>query len=259
VRVKVLEQATELLKFMRTVQTTLEPFNQQDIYTFEIYREGDSQQFLLRPPNSSVHGLQSFDSTQQPFSNELPLFDNQLQPIGTKLQLIKNIAVLNQDSSSVLAQISSFCTFEAYSFVEHWTNISNRATVAEKVQKDAYILVDVVIYGSQNHCQKIGDILDSRNVYLQEPDYRDTRLGYLNPHFIDWSSPPIEEIQDLDPLTSSLMQTGLDFQYLQPANDQVITRSFLEQKIAAAFKTMTRAQNLKRIERDSSIRTRLLP
>jgi hypothetical protein len=255
VRVKVLEQAIELLKFVRTARTTLETIDEQDIYIFKVCRE-DNQNFLLQPLNSSNHGLQPFCSTEKPFSNELPLSDTKLQPIGTKLQLFNNIAVFNHESSSVLAQISPLCTFVAYSFVEHWTDISNRATVSEK---DAYILVDVVIYGTQNHLQEVGEILDSRNVYLQEPDYRDTRLGYWNPHFMDWSSLQIEANQDLDPLTSSLMQTGLDFKYLQPANDQVMTRSFLEQKIAAAFKTMTRAQNLKRIEGDTSIRTPLLP
>ena len=241
---------------MRTARTTLETIDQQDIYIFKVCREGDSQKFLLQPPESPDHGLQLFDSTQQLLSNELQLFDNELQPIGTRLQLFNNVAVLNHESSSILTQISSFCTFEAYSFVDHWTNISNR-TMA--IEKDTCILVDMIIYGCRDHCQEVGGILDSRNVYLQEPDYRDTRLGYLNPHFMDWNSFQTETVQDLDPLSSSLLQTGVDSQYLQPSNDEVMTQSILRQKIAAVFKTMTRAQNLKRVVADTRIRTQLLP
>jgi hypothetical protein len=127
--VKVLEQATELLRFVRTARTTLETIDQKekDIYIFKVCREGESKNFLLQPPNSSDHGLQPFESTEQPFSNELPLFDTELQAIGTKLQLFSNLAVLNHESSSVLSQISAFCTFEAYSFLDHWTDIRNRA------------------------------------------------------------------------------------------------------------------------------------
>ena len=253
---KVLEQAPELLRFMRTARTTLETVDQQDIYTFRVCREGDSRKFLLQPPESSDHGLHPFDSTQQPLSNELQLFDNELQPIGTKVQLFNNVAVLNHESSSVLTQVSSFCTFEAYSFVDHWIDISNRTMM---IEKDTCILVDVVIYGCRDRCKEVGDILDSRNVYLQEPDYRDTRLGYLNPHFMDWSSFQTGTIQDLDPLTSSLLQKDVDSQYLQPSNYQLMTQSILKQKIAAVFKTTTRAQSLKRIAADTRVQTHLLP
>jgi hypothetical protein len=163
--------------------------------------------------------------------------------------------VLNRESGSVLSHIASFCTFTAYSLAEPWTLIAGGTTV---IEKDTCILVDVVIYGRQEHCEEVGDILNTRKVYLQEPDYRDVSLGYKNPHFMDLNAAHPEVNVDLDLLGSSLLQMDVSVQ-LELSNQQVVTQAHLKRKIAAAFKTTTRAQNLERIAADARVRTTLLP
>ncbi len=213
---------------MRVTQTTLETVEQQDIYVFKVCREGDSQKFLLQPAKTADEEIQPFD----------------------------NVAVLNRESSGILSHIASLCTFEAYSVIEPWISITNGTAM---IEKDTCILVDVVIYGRREHCQDVSDILDIKRVYLQEPDYRNTHLGYKNPHFMDLSSLHLGSNADLDPLSSYLLQADVNFQQLQISSQQVMTQTLLKQKVAAAFKTMTRAQNLKRITADIRVRTHLLP
>jgi hypothetical protein len=225
--VKVLPQAPEQLRRLQIVQANSETLEQQDIYVFKVCCEGDSQKFLLQPPKTVDEEIQPFD----------------------------NIAVLNRESSSVLSHIASFCTFTAYSPVEPWTSIADGKTM---IEKDTCILIDVVIYSHQEHCEEVGCILDTGKVYLQEPDYRDADLGYKNPHFMDLSTVHPGTNMDLDPLSSSLLQTDVGAQ-LQLSDEKVMTQALLKQKLAAAFKNMTRAQNLKRIAADIRVCTRLLP
>ncbi|KAH8800403.1 SNF2 family N-terminal domain-containing protein [Xylogone sp. PMI_703] len=139
---------------------------------------------------------------------------------------------------------------------EPWTSISSGAAAAEK---DHYMFVHIVLYGFQEHLQKVGDILDTRKVYLQEPDFRDMQFDYKNPHFIDLSSINLSTTSDLGPLTSSLLQIDFNFQQQQALDEQGITQALLKQKVMAAFNTTTRAQTLKRVGADSKIRTKLLP
>lgn len=224
---KVLPQAPEPLRCLQIVQANSEILEQQDIYVFKVCCEGDSQKFLLQPPKTVDEEIQPFD----------------------------NIAVLNRESSSVLSHIASFCTFTAYSPVKPWISIVDGTTM---IENDTCILIDVVVYGRQEHCEEVGCILDTKKVYLQEPDYRDAGLGYKNPHFMDLSAVHPGANMDLDPLSSSLLQTDVGVQ-LQLSDEQVMTQALLKQKVAAAFKTMTRAQNLRRIEADIRVRTDLLP
>jgi hypothetical protein len=225
--VKVLPQALGLLRHLQILQANSEILEQQDIYVFKVCCEGDSQKFLLQPPKTVDGDFQPFD----------------------------NIAVLNRESSTVLSDIASFCTFTAYSPVEPWISIADGTTM---IEKETCILIDVVIYGRQEHCEEVGYILDTRKVYLQEPDYRDADLGYKNPHFMDLSTVHTGVNMDLDPLSSSLLQTDVGVQ-LQLSDEQVMTQVLLKQKFAAAFKATTRAQNLKRIAADVRVRTPLLP
>ncbi|KAH0538029.1 hypothetical protein FGG08_005341 [Glutinoglossum americanum] len=227
VRVKVLPQAPEFLGRLQIAQANSETLEQQDIYVFEVRCEGDGQKFLLQLPET----------------------------VGEEIQPFDNIAVLNRESSSVLSHIASLCTFTAYSRVEPWISIANETTM---IGKGTCILIDVVIYGRQEHCEEVGGILDTMKVYLQEPDHRDASLGYQNPHFMDLSAVHLRENTDLNPLGSSLLQTDVDVQP-QPSDEQVATQALLKQEVAAVFKAMTRAQNLKRITADVRVRTPLLP
>jgi hypothetical protein len=225
VRVKVLPQALELVRRLQVTQASSETPEQQCIYVFKVCCEGDDQKFFLQPPKTEDKEIQLFD----------------------------NIAVLNQESGSILSHIASFCSFTAYSLAEPWTSIADGTTA---IGKDTCILTDVVIYGLQEHCEEVGDILNTKKVYLQEPDYRDVGLGYKNPHFMDLNAGHPKVNVDLDLLGSSLLQTDVQ---LQLSDEQAVTQAHMKQKIATAFKATTRAQNLERIAADTRVRTNLLP
>jgi hypothetical protein len=194
-----------------------------------IFSEGDNQKFLLQPPRKMDEEAQLFD----------------------------NVAVINRESSTVLSQIATFCTFEASCLIDPWTPISNGTTT---IDKDTCVLVDIIIYGHPNHCDEVGDILSSRKTYLQEPDYRDTLCGYKNPHFLDLNSNHPVADMDPDPLRISLLQTELGLQPREASNAKVSTQSLLKQKLETVFKTMTRSQNLKRVTADTNrVHTDLKP
>jgi hypothetical protein len=192
----VLPQAPGLLGSMQIAQTVTDTPKKQDIYIFRVCCEGDKQNFLLQPPGAMDEEIQPFD----------------------------NIAVINRESSTVLSQIASYCTFEASCLIEPWTSIAGRATT---IEKDTCVLVDIVIYGHQDHCEEVGDILNTRKVYLQEPDYRDMRWSYRNPHFMDLSSIHPGTNMDFDPLRSPPLQTDdVGSQKLQASNEKIRPRHF---------------------------------
>jgi hypothetical protein len=225
----VLPQAPQLLSRVRITQIVTQTLEEQDIYIFTVFSEGESQKFLLQPP---------IDMDEEP-------------------QLFDNVAVVNRECSTVLSQIATFCTFEASCLTEPWNPISKGTTT---IDKDTCILMDIIIYGHPKHCDEVGDILSMKKIYLQEPDYRDTRYGYKNPHFLDMSSNYPGADMDLDPSRFSLLQADYQFQQLEAPNEKVLTQSLLKQKLAVVFKTMTRSQNLKRVIADTNrVHTSLKP
>jgi len=223
----VLPQAAEPLRALQSAQTSSEVLKKQNIHLFTIFCEGDGLTFLLKPPKRE---------------------NGEMHPAD-------NIAVLNRDTSNILSEIATFCTFEAYSSSGPWALIAGGTTTNEK---NTYILVDVILYGRQIDCREVGEILTAKRVYLQEPDYWQPGLGYNNPHFLDLSAVHPEAHTTLDPLRSSLLQMDVKIQS-ELSEAQAATHALLKQKIAMAFKNMTRAQNLKRIAADIRIRTLLLP
>jgi hypothetical protein len=226
--VKVLPQAVQLLNRVRTTQIVTPTLEIQDVYIFTVFSEGDNQKFLLQPPRKK--------------DEEAHLFDN--------------VAVINRESSTVLSQIATFCTFEATCLTDPWIPISSGTTT---IDKDTCILVDIIIYGHPKHCDEAGDILSARKTYLQEPDYRGTLCGYKNPHFLDLNSNHPVADMDHNSLRLSLLQTELGLQQ-QASNSKVLTQSLLKQKLATVFKTMTRSQNLKRVTADTNrVHTNLKP
>lgn len=222
-----LPQAVEPLKALRSARINHEMLKQQNIHLFKVFCEADGPRFLLQPPKTPDEEMHSAD----------------------------NIAVLNRDTSSILSEIAAFCTLEAYSSSEPWDLIASGTTT---IEKNTYILVDIILYGPQMDCHEVGEILTAKKVYLQEPDYWKPGLGYNNPHFLDLSAIHPEAHATLDPSRSSLLQMDVEF-HLELSEEQVVTQALLKQKIATAFKNMTRAQNLKRIAADIRIRTPLLP
>jgi len=216
---------SRLLSVLKIAQAYSETTGQQDVYVFDIGSEGDSQKFLLKPPRAD------------------------------KNHTSDNMAVLNQQHNIILAQLASQCTFKAYSPVSNWNSIGQEPSL---MTEETCVLVDLVIYGREEDCDSVGDILNTRKIYLQEPDWRDPDVGYRNPHFIDLKTLHLGEEMDLDPLRASALQ-------LEPgiaghlSDEQAMTQKALKDKIAAAFKNMTRSQNLSRIAADSRVRTSLLP
>ena len=97
-----------------------------------------------------------------------------------------------------------------------------------------------------------------KKVFLQEPDYWDLNLDYSNPHLLDLSFVYPEVQTDLEQSRSSFFD--FDIQFQDDFSEQLATpQSLLKERIATAFKNMTRAQSLKRISADIRIHTSLKP
>lgn len=207
-----------------------------EIYVFKVISTESNKQFLLQLPGG-------------------PQRQQEMESNDTVEQTFTDIAVLNRDAGETLSQISSKCLFSAYSPVGDWTSINSQTTTDKK---ESSILVDVVIYGLKVNCESVGDILNDRKMYLQEPDFRDQRLGYKNPHFIDFGVIDVKRSTILDPLDASLHQLDLPNNFALPDQHAAASRGAMRQKITAAFKTSTRAKNLKQIAADIRVRTPLL-
>jgi hypothetical protein len=205
------------------VQPDSELLKDQNLYLFKVAREDGS--FLLQPPKKANEGTPPME----------------------------NIAVLNKGDTAILSEIAHFCTFEAYSASAQWTPLANGITA---IDKTTFLLVDVILYGPKRCLQDVGNILDEKKVFLQEPDYHDANLDYINPHLLDLSSVHPDPQIDLIQSRFSFLQSGVDFQ--DDLFGQIATpQSLLKESIATAFKNTTRAQNLKRIPADIRVRTSL--
>jgi hypothetical protein len=222
VRVKVLPQTPQLLKEIEAAQITFGDSHQPPIYHFAISREGDSGSYFLQLPELSTASSHK-------------------------------IAVLNRDTGKTLSKIASVCTFAAYSPPEPWAAIIDQRTI---IEKNTFILVDIVLYGLSTKCLEVGDILTTDKVYLQEPDYWRPELKYHNPHFLDLNEAHLEVSSAGDQSSPSLWQIDFGFQPEGPEESPIIETP-LKQKIAAAFKNTTRAGCLKRIAADIRISTPL--
>ena len=225
-RVKLLSHGLESLKRLQSGQPHLKLLEEQKLYLFNIFRE-DGSTFLLQTPDAATTDLNPLD----------------------------NIAVLNKGDTSILSELEGFCTFQVYSPSAPWISIVKET---KTVEKNTFILVDIVIYGPKRCAQEVGQLLDDKKVFLQEPDYWDLDFDYDNPHVLDLSSVYPEAQTDLEESRSSFFD--LDVQFQDDLSSQMATpQSLLKERIATAFKNMTRAQNLKRISADIRIRTLLKP
>ena len=223
--VKVLEQATAALKWLPSIQLISESLGQRNIYLFNVLQE--DKVFLLQPPAI-------LDEEKLSYSN---------------------IAVLNKGHTDILSELAGFCSFEAYSFATEWDSISSGDT---SIGKQNFIVADLLIYGSKEHLREVGKILDHKKVFLQEPDYRNPNLDYVNPHILDLSAVHPEPRCEVDPSSSSLLQ--LDAGCQDELSWQVATpQALLKDRIATAFRNTTRATSLKRIAADIRIHTLLKP
>lgn len=222
---KVLPQALEPLKLISSTQTESHIFKQRDIYLFDIFKDENSTQDFLQVPGTAE---KENDTT-------------------------RSIAVLNQESTTILSKLGEFCTFEAYSHRESWDSILSQKV---KIEKKTCVLVDVIIYGKQEQHHDVGEYLTQKKVYLQEPDYWQPGLNYNNPHFLDLSG----VIPDTTMISNSTATSFFDLDIESPlenSGEEMNTKGLLKQRIATAFKNLTRGKTLKRIEADVRIITPL--
>jgi hypothetical protein len=225
VGVKVLEQAPAALKWLPSIQLISESLGQRNIYLFNVLQE--DKVFLLQPPAI-------LDEEKLSYSN---------------------IAVLNKGHTDILSELAGFCSFEAYSFAAEWDSISSGDT---SIGKQNFLLADLLIYGSKEHLQEVGKILDHKKVFLQEPDYRNPNLDYINPHILDLSAVHPEPGCEVDRSSSPFLQ--LDTGSQDELSWQAATpQALLKDRIATAFRNTTRARSLKRIAADIRINTHLKP
>jgi hypothetical protein len=217
---QVLEQGVPALQQLQSTQPDSESLKEQKLYLFSVLRE--DKLFLLQPPTTS---------------------DEDIVPSN-------NIGVLNKGHTEILSELASFCTFEAYSSSRDWDLVANGET---SIEKQTFLLADVILYGPKRCLHEIGSLLNDKKVFLQEPDYRDPNLGYINPHILDLTAVYSEGHVEVDSMSSFLhlgtgLQNELSWQVAAP-------QSLLKDRIEMAFKNMTRAQNLKRIPADIRILT----
>lgn len=217
-----LEQAISALHRLQLLQPRSEFLKERKVYLFKVWRE--DKLFLLQAPPSADEGLLPFN----------------------------NIAVLNKGHAEILSALTPFCTFEAYSFSTEWDAVASGEI---SIDKQTSLLADVILYGPKRCLDQVGKLLDDKKVFLQEPDYCDPNLGYINPHIFDWTAGHLEPLDEGVSMSSFLqldagLQNELSWQVATP-------QSLLKDRIATAFRNMTRAQNLKRIAADIRIRTSL--
>ena len=222
---KVLPQAIEALKLLIAAQDEFDTFREKDIYIFKVFQAGNGTTFFLQP-------LKKVDEESHPGNH---------------------IAVFNDEVSTTLKELSTVCTFEAYSLSTQWASIANGATA---IEKDTHILVDVVLYGPKDCVGDVGKLLDAKRVYLQEPDYWEPGVDYRNPHFLDLSNVDGGPQANFEASMSSFLQ--IDAGVHDDLSDDLETaQALLKEKIAIAFKNTTRAKTLKRISAHIRILTPL--
>lgn len=122
---------------------------------------------------------------------------------------------------------------------------ATQETIGRAIQeKDAVIRVQVNVYGSYMAAQQVGKELSQSKLYLQRPVYIRDGSTYSNPHIIKLSGQQI-----------------VPFGELTPPKDQIIeSRSpeSLKKVVLEVYSSLTRSKNLRGLEGDHRIMTKLL-
>lgn len=168
------------------------------------------------------------------------------------------IAVMNEETARVLRDLSIMksCRFEAY----YSKNIQKLSIAKEKAERNMYLLVDIVLYGSTAIRKSVGRLLSTARIYLQHPSQYDSNTDYDNPHVLNltellaksgFSTPSLSGTQtptittDTVDLTSEVTEENEQSQQLQS-------------KLSKVFNSLTRYKSLKRLEADIKVKTSLL-
>ncbi|KAH7386875.1 SNF2 family N-terminal domain-containing protein [Phaeosphaeria sp. MPI-PUGE-AT-0046c] len=131
--------------------------------------------------------------------------------------------------------------FEVFAPVRAIRETISRATK----DKDAIVRVQISIYALPSIAQHIGRELSKLKIYLQRPDYLRKGAEYDNPHELKLVHRP---------------NSGLDIMIqAEDISSEKVVSDTLKQTIAEVYSSLTRDKNLKGLEGDERLKTRLLP
>ncbi|KAG4433274.1 hypothetical protein IFR05_011244 [Cadophora sp. M221] len=171
------------------------------------------------------------------------------------------MAVLNEETAKVLRNLSIMksCQFKGYLSTSTGSKISPEQH--GKGSSKVYILVDIVIYGSDSIRNSVGTLLSCAKTYLQHPCFQDPNTEYDNPHVLDLSrlfrssslsTPNSTETKPALVISSDVGVPSVLLTDSDHANDQ------LKSNLSRVFNSLTRFKSLKRLEADIKVTTPLL-
>lgn len=131
--------------------------------------------------------------------------------------------------------------FEVFAPVRAIRETISRATK----EKDAIVRVQISIYALPSIAQDVGRELSKMKIYLQRPDYIRGGAAYDNPHELKLVHRPSSGI---DPMIQA-----------EDISSEKVASETLKQTIADVYSSLTRDKNLKGLEGDERLKTRLLP
>ncbi|KAF5875192.1 putative snf2 family dna-dependent atpase protein [Botrytis fragariae] len=215
---------------------------------------------LLDTTTQEVFGSNAIDTN----SKDAPSFklrfqsDSEIVCLTTsaldELDSHADFAILNEKTGRVLCQMKNLgCHFETLPS----TAELNHELAAERKM---YIYVDVTVAGPKNICNAVGTLLSTAKFYLQHPETTQIEkyAEYQNPHFLTFDKAPRSMIMESErPLainSSNEYSLGVDID----AKEDNRLQPKLHKKVTKILNSLTRGQNLKRIEANIKIITPLL-
>jgi SWI/SNF-related matrix-associated actin-dependent regulator of chromatin subfamily A3 len=172
----------------------------------------------------------------------------------------QDIAVMNEETSKVLQDLSSFDSCRTQVFVGEGSRIFLHGAPKD-VGKERFMPVDIVIYGSPEIRKSVGRLLSAARIYLQHPCHQDPNTEYDNPHYLDLTD--LSTTSTL-PRRISGSHTPLDVSETpttssgEPGEGNITIGDALQTKLTRVFNSLTRYKTLKRLEADIKITTPFL-
>lgn len=130
-----------------------------------------------------------------------------------------------------------------------------------KTDKNSYLLIDIVLYGPKENRSDVGKLLSTARTYLQHPCYQEAGTSYDNPHFLKLEAlvPSSQPMQTSTPPLTTTQNDFNVFEFINMPAEEEPSPSQICRKVATVLNSLTRSKNLKRIEADIRIKTKLLP
>jgi SWI/SNF-related matrix-associated actin-dependent regulator of chromatin subfamily A3 len=212
---------------------------------------------IIKVDDSSIENINGVPSISM-FDQLNMSFKDQVVFVGFSAE--QDIAVMNEETSKILRDLSSFDSCRTQVFIGESSRISLHGA-RKDAGKERFMQVDIVIYGSPEIRKSVGRLLSAARIYLQHPCHQDPNTEYDNPHFLD--------LTDLS--TTSTLTRGISGSHTPlGASETLMTSSgepgesstmgdALQTKLARVFNSLTRYKTLKRLEADIKITTPLLP